>query len=189
MVHSDPLGFNDAVSWESKISDAIDGYLRTATEIPAKISAKGTSIPQFNLALMWCCDTLSPVGGVDTRHSASLNLLNRVDAAYAGFADTVATWLKAGDRSPQLPSACNDPLCLHGKKVLELLANGKTLSEALAAANDAYPPRQIVISGSCPVLDMTIKGDSRTKIVNVYLSETEWIDYPGARTTWFVVFN
>jgi len=140
------------------------------------------------MALMWCCNTLEVIDSPPKfRIPSALGLLSQTGVAYAGFEYTVASWLKAGDQSPLLPSQCTDPLKDHAEAVLKRLAMGDRLIDALNTVNPQFPPRQIGADLLCPVMPMIIKGDPHARIVNVHLSPSEWENNPNSRSQWFFV--
>ncbi len=191
-AHADMFGFCDSAHRNSQFNNNInDGYIRY-TEIQDRVGAKLINgLPAFNMALMWCCSTIKTGPGfLQPPIPDRLGLLQKTGVAYAGFEDDVASYLKAGDRNTlQSSLQCPDPLKFHGEKVLQLLASGKPLNEAVETANLLFPPRLNKLAGDVIVLDMKILGDGYSRLVNVYLTGAEREGHPEAVNKWFYVLD
>jgi hypothetical protein len=172
--------------WRASHTDELY-YSGSPSEVSAYVNTKpgggARDVPVYNLAVFHSCQTLN-ASGSNNQNPRSFGLLGTNDAtlpnqAYAGFAAAVHyTLLK-----PQ-----GQTLDEHAKRLFERLAAGERMEFALLQTQDdahTQDPKWPHVPGSSSALYMIMRGDEFARIVNVYLNENEWNQYPEVRDSWY----
>lgn len=118
------------------------------------------TVPLPNMSLVWACANHS---GLDAAASA-FGMVGRPNAAHAGFEQSVAA---------RLFNMGRQSLARHTEAVLNELRRGKRLKDAVETANNDWPPQAYPISDPPTSIEMKIRGDAWSRLVNVYVSEAE----------------
>lgn len=168
-THGEPQGFLDSRGFDSK-QDLVDW--------PAvgqySVVNRASGIPPNNMAILYSCSTAQ---AGQTTIMAKFDMPSPplyTDRAYVGFMDLLSTELMDGDS-----------LALNAEALINKLAAGEPISQAVAEADSEYQPKN---ASTNLAMNATVFGDQKARLINVYFSASEWNTVTAAqRQNWYYV--
>lgn len=140
------------------------------------------TVPDYTFAAFYTCETLNNTLNNPSGFKLLINQLPQPDKGYVGTGAILHY---------QLYSPSNETLDEHAKKLLRHLLAGEPLEIALNNTEEADPDRKRAKSAATGGwLKLLIRGDPYTRLVNVYLSASEWAAAPQeVKDNWFWVIS
>ncbi|NMC33921.1 MAG: hypothetical protein GYA36_15870 [Veillonellaceae bacterium] len=172
--------FNTSHGLEAGVQDK-DGLLIGWSNIASCFGSSNASFDrklQLNMAFLYCCDCAKYSG-----LSSALFGSTAENQAAVAFNVPIYTNLRAGDRTQTIPYNNSngtvlllDKLSSHTSTLMGSLSSGTTISQAIAIANELFPPRTYSHSSSPGVdtinymklADARLFGDPNARICTVY---------------------
>ncbi|BBO24207.1 MAG: hypothetical protein L6Q31_05355 [Fimbriimonadaceae bacterium] len=179
--------------WRSSKSDELY-YFGLENEVATYVSTgfgeprPPREVPEYNLAVFHACETLSTQSSNFNPKAFRLLPLAYPNPAsvyqnkgYAGFANLVYY---------ELIQPSGQTLDRHAATLFQFLASGHRLQHALNLTHgddpdvetQPYWPRS---RNAGTLMRMIVRGDPHTRLVNVYLSASEWLANASDRDSWF----
>ncbi|MGE4216588.1 MAG: hypothetical protein AB7F50_05995 [Fimbriimonadaceae bacterium] len=203
-AHGDPSGVNDSFGWQQQPSQ----YLAFSSDIASPLSPRdGNGVPRFRYALLYSCSTLveNTATPWPSFNPEELGGVPR-DSVYCGFEKVVQPVLAPGITDEWVDLyQINVSLSEHAKKLFAHWAGDagtsddeRIIGRALAYANTQMMPRGLPVADNsfpsgfkCEAIPMKSRGDVRTTLRRVYLTEAEQevADIADEPTFWYYVWN
>ncbi len=165
-------------SYSSSYGPADDGE---ELSFGAAFSGRAAGIPPFNLVVFYSCATLDSSGL--SGGNLGFQITNgTVGRAYLGFEETISLVAR---KDAGGGTYTYHHISAHAGTLFEELTNGKTVGEAIVAAN-VFTPGRFTTPGdpdSFVTVEMEFRGDNLATLNKVYMTSGQSI--PQGESTWY----
>lgn len=178
LTHGSVVGFNDSYTAHSNPAN-LGLVVWSEAELDTE-PRTGNHVPKFNYVLLYSCDTLSD----DGNRNAHFNMAER-DSVYLGFPKALNPALALENTEEFVNKNQLNGLILHHiEAMFEKWLAYATIQQAVTHANGVAMPRgapvPVGLEIKYPKVEPKLKGDVRTTIRAVYLTQAE---FDAANTT------